>query len=121
MNAFPHQVFVYGTLKRGHRNCHYLNEAKFIGRFVTEALYSMYCFDSYPAVCLQGYHAIQGEVFRVNDEQFRLLDELEQYPDYYQRVEIPTEFGVAWMYVVQSELCRGRLLLSGDWQAANKR
>ena len=117
--ALRHRVFVYGTLKRGQRNYHYLQGAEFVGRFVTDAIYSMYSFDTYPAVCLQGRHAIHGEVFKINDEQFGLLDELEHYPDYYQRVEIPTRFGDAWMYVVARELCRERPLVVGDWKPAS--
>ena len=110
-----HRVFVYGTLKRGQRNCHYLRDAEYVGRFVTRPGYSMYCFDSYPAVCLGGRHAVYGEVFHVSDAQFERLDELELYPDYYQRIEIATRYGDAWMYVVTRERCRGRPLVTGDW------
>ena len=110
-----HRVFVYGTLKRGQRNDHYLREAEFVGRFITDAVYSMYCFDTYPAVCARGRHAIHGEIYHVSDTQFQRLDELELYPDYYQRIEIATRFGDAWMYIVQHELCRGRPLVPGNW------
>lgn len=110
-----HRVFVYGTLKRGQRNDHYLHKAEFAGRFITDPVYSMYCFDTYPAVCTRGSHAIHGELYHVSDEQFRLLDELELYPEYYQRIEIATHLGDAWMYIVQRELCRGRRLVPGNW------
>ena len=109
------RVFVYGTLKRGQRNSHYLRGAEFIGRFKTAAEYSMYEFDDYPAVCLQGRHAIHGEIYHVSDRQFQLLDELEWYPRFYQRIEIPTHYGDAWMYILQRELCHGRKLLQGRW------
>ena len=115
MKGFPHRVFVYGTLKRGQRNDHYLHAAEFIGHFTTTSVYSMYVFDDYPAVCLQGRHAIFGEVYHVSDEQFGLLDELEWYPDFYQRIEIPTDFGVAWMYIVRDKLCRGKRQITGIW------
>ena len=108
-------VFVYGTLKRGQRNSHYLDEALFIGEFITGTAYSMYQFDDYPAVCLDGRHAIQGEVFQLDDELFRALDELERYPDFYQRIEIDTHYGYAWMYIVTRQLCRGRQMLEGSW------
>ena len=108
-------VFVYGTLKRGQRNFHYLRESLFVGEFTTEDIYSMYQFDNYPAVCVNGPHAIQGEVFQIDDEQFRALDELELYPDYYQRIVIDTHYGQAWMYIVRAELCQDRPRLSGIW------
>ena len=112
-----HRVFVYGTLKRGQRNFHYLRDSEFVAEFITEAVYSMHSFDTYPAVCLPGQHAIHGEIYHVSDAQFQQLDELDSYPDYYQRIEIPTHHGDAWMYIVESELCRGRPLLTGCWPA----
>jgi len=109
------RVFVYGTLKLGQRNDHFLREAKYVGRFTTEACYSMYEFGGYPAVCLDGRHAIEGEVYHVDNGQFGELDDLEWYPRFYQRIEISTRYGQAWMYIVQPELCRGKELLAGRW------
>jgi len=109
------RIFVYGTLKSGQRNAHYLRGARFYGLHVTAGVYSMYEFEDYPAVCLQGLHAISGEVYGVDDRQFRALDELEWYPRLYQRIEIPTAWGDAWMYIVDPGLCRGKRLLDGSW------
>lgn len=109
------RVFVYGTLKRGQRNFHYLEEAQFVGEFTTEAAYSIYLIDDYPAVCLDGGQAVQGEVYLVDDVQLRSLDRLEWYPEYYQRIEIETDYGLAWIYIVKYELCHGRPLLPGSW------
>ena len=109
------RVFVYGTLKRGQRNFAFLRGSKFYGRHVTESIYSMYEFENYPAVCRDGIHSISGEVYGVSDRRFRTLDVLEWYPRMYQRIEIPTAWGKAWMYVVKSELCHGRTLLDGTW------
>ena len=75
----------------------------------------MYAFDDYPAVCEQGLHTIHGEIYHVTDTQFRLLGELERYPNFYQRIVIPTHYGDAWMYIVNVELCQGKELLSGNW------
>jgi gamma-glutamylcyclotransferase (GGCT)/AIG2-like uncharacterized protein YtfP len=115
MSGFTNRVFVYGTLKRGQRNDHYLHAAEFVGHFTTTSSYSMFVFDDYPAVCLHGRHPIRGEIYHVSDEQFRLLDELEWYPDFYQRIEIPTDFGDAWMYIVRRHLCRGKQQIEGVW------
>jgi gamma-glutamylaminecyclotransferase len=115
MRGCTNRVFVYGTLKRGQRNDHYLHAAEFVGHFTTTSIYSMFVFDDYPAVSLHGRHAIRGEIYHVSDDQFRLLDELEWYPDFYQRIEIPTDFGDAWMYVVGHELCRGKQQIAGVW------
>ncbi len=111
-----YRVFVYGTLKNGQRNAHFLQGARFMGAHVTEQLYSMYEFGTFPAVCPDGEHAIHGEVYLVSGRQFKLLDELEWYPHFYQRIEIPTRHGAAWMYIVRSELCRGKRQLAGRWR-----
>ena len=109
------RVFVYGTLKRGQRNFPFLQAAEFVGTFSTESIFSMVAFGDYPAVCEQGRHAIDGEIYHVSDTQFRLLDELERYPDLYQRIVIPTHYGDAWMYIVKEDLCLGKELLPGNW------
>lgn len=109
------RVFVYGTLKRGRRNFHFLRDAEFVGEFVTREIYSMFEFEDYPAVCLDGSHAISGEIYHVTDAEFRMLDDLEWYPHFYQRVEIPTPFGNSWMYIVRAELCVGKKKISGVW------
>ena len=62
-----------------------------------------------------GHDAISGEIYRVNSQQFQMLDELEWYPRYYQRIEIATDYGRAWMYIVKAELCRGKKRLGGSW------
>ena len=110
------RVFVYGTLKRGQRNFHFLEQTEFVGSFSTPGIYSMYDFEGFPAVCVDGEHAIEGEVFDVSDAQFRMLDELEWYPHFYQRIEIPTVYGDAWMYIVKLELCKGKKQLDGNWR-----
>ena len=109
------RVFVYGTLKRGQRNFSFLRGAKFYGHHVTESIFSMYEFNDYPAVCRDGMHAIVGEVYGIDNRRFRTLDDLEWYPRFYQRIEIPTVWGDAWMYIVKPDLCRGRRLLDGIW------
>ena len=109
------RVFVYGTLKRGQRNFYYLRAAEFVGTFSTDPIFSMVAFDDYPAVCEQGRHTIHGEIYHISDPQFRLLDELERYPDYYQRIVIPTDYGDAWMYIVKVELCQGKEMIPGSW------
>lgn len=109
------QVFVYGTLKRGQRNHHYLAQADYVGLHLTDKCFSMYAFDDYPAVTQRGNNAVSGEVYRVNSQQLQMLDELELCPRFYQRIEIATDYGRAWMYIVEAELCRDKKQLNGSW------
>lgn len=109
------RVFVYGTLKRGQRNAHFMHGARYLGQHVTKKMFSMYSFGDFPAVCERGQHAIAGEVYQVDARQFRRLDDLEWYPHFYQRIEISTNWGNAWMYVVRLKLCQGKKQLVGNW------
>lgn len=84
-------VFVYGTLKRGHYNHKCLQGSEFIGEAQS--------IDSYPMVCSNGTYPyliekagegfqIWGEVFRIDQGFLRILDRLEDCPDYYYRQAI---------------------------------
>ncbi len=109
------QLFVYGTLKRGFQNAFHLNGANYLGEYTTSAEYSMYDFGGYPAVSLDGDCPIAGEVYGINPDLLAVTDRLEWYPDYYQRVTIETTYGEAWMYVVESNLCTGKIRIQGTW------
>jgi gamma-glutamylcyclotransferase (GGCT)/AIG2-like uncharacterized protein YtfP len=112
-------LFVYGTLKIGFRNQTYLHDAIFLGEFTTQERYSMYDFETYPAVTGQGNDAIFGEVYQITSNHLAATDALECYPDYYQRISILTPFGDAWMYIVEQSLCLDKPKLSGNWQTIN--
>jgi len=96
------KVFVYGTLKQGNRTRgmqHFGGEAEFMGNAVTsDAAYSMYDLGAFPAVVLGGKNKISGEVFKVDDDVLSVLDQIEGYPEFYQRKEIKTTLGTAWIY-----------------------
>ena len=109
------KLFVYGTLKRGFHNAYYLRDARFLGEFTTDPVYSMYHFGSYPAVSEFGRTAITGEVYEISTLQLASIDRLEWYPDFYQRLVIETSFGEAWMYVVSDQLCVEKITTNGSW------
>jgi len=87
-------VFVYGTLKRGQPNHHWLSTVenghqKFLGEGVS--------LNSFPLVIASRYNIpylidkpgvgknICGELYEVDDKMLAKLDELEDHPNYYQR------------------------------------
>ena len=109
------RVFVYGTLKQGFHNAFYLQNARFLGEFVTDPVYSMYNFGTYPAVSELGKTAIKGEVYEISQAQLESIDRLEWCPEFYQRVMIQTSFGEAWMYVVSEQLCVDKINIAGNW------
>lgn len=72
-------LFVYGTLRQGENNHHYLKEAKRLaaqawvyGRLIDTGL-------GYPALLLPGPDRVYGELYRVPDRLLPVIDELEDY------------------------------------------
>src|SRR5438094_10527046 len=83
-------LFVYGTLKRGLRNNHFLAGQKFLGEARTVPRYRLY--DGGPHPCLvedsQGGVAVRGEIWHVDEDTLTRLDELEDAPRLFARCPI---------------------------------
>lgn len=83
-------LFVYGTLKRGFTNNSLLDGQEFIRQATTLPFYRLH--DSGPYPCLvkvsQNGNAIQGELWKVNDELIPTLDALEGSPELFARQEV---------------------------------
>ncbi len=73
------RVFVYGTLKRGCLNHHYLAGQKFIGETRTAPGYTLYALGDYPGMVrsTDASHHVLGEVWTVDAACLAALDELE--------------------------------------------
>lgn len=106
------KLFVYGTLKLGYCNHRVLGDAVFLGNFTTDSVYSMYDLGSYPSVSLEGTTAIVGEVYEISD--LTSVDMLEGYPTFYNRSEIETDFGLAWIYHYLP--MHGDIIANGFWK-----
>ena len=109
-------VFVYGSLKVGHYNHGLLSSAAFISTHITEPHFTLLDLGEYPAVLCQGDTCIHGEIYSVDATTFIALDELEDYPDMYDRILIPTEFGEAWMYTLAQQDNNYPVIASGIWE-----
>ncbi len=98
------QVFVYGTLMRGQRHADYLASSRFLGARTSPPRYRLVLIDYYPAMVAGGSRAIHGELYVVSAETMRMLDELEEHPEVYQRAQIVLQEGErAWCYLLPSE------------------
>ena len=98
-------VFVYGTLKGGNkiRGLHSTNGADFVGSATTtEAAFDLSSLGHFPAAELHGEYRIKGEVWSVDDDTMQQLDRIEGYPDFYNRAEVMTTRGKAWMYYIDN-------------------
>ena len=76
-------MFVYGTLKRGHGNHHWLAGAPFLGE---AALPDVVLHDLGPfPMAVPGEGRVWGEVYAVDAAGLARLDRLESYPRLYDR------------------------------------
>jgi len=83
-----YKLFVYGTLKRGLSNHHYLAGARYLGEATT--------FEAYPLVAPKIWYPylidapgegerVKGELYEIDLPTLKRIDRLEEYPRYYTR------------------------------------
>lgn len=109
-----HLVFVYGTLRKGECNHHFLENSQFLGGCQSAQDYRLYDLGAYPAVSA-GNQAINGEVYLIDEVTLQALDKLEDVPVEYRRETIETPFGQAWIYLYQDSSKLVQEIESGDW------
>lgn len=94
-------LFVYGTLKRGHRNHRLLADQEFVAEATTVPKYRVYDLGPYPGLARDGASglAVSGEVFAVTECALAELDDFEGVPTLFvrERVEIDG-YGEVWAY-----------------------
>jgi gamma-glutamylcyclotransferase (GGCT)/AIG2-like uncharacterized protein YtfP len=91
-------VFVYGTLKRGHGNHHWMAGAAFLGeaRLPGAVLHDLGPFP----MAIRGDGVVWGEVYGIDANVLSRLDGLEGYPRLYERHVMALADGRrAWVYL----------------------
>jgi gamma-glutamylcyclotransferase (GGCT)/AIG2-like uncharacterized protein YtfP len=78
-------VLVFGSLKRGFRNHHFLATSRFTGSGTTRREFDLLDLGYFPAAIKPGTFAIQGEVFMVDQKTLRRLDLFQSNGTFYQR------------------------------------
>jgi len=74
-----HNIFVYGTLKRGGSNHRRMAGQQFVAAAHTKPIYRIYAIGDYPAMvdAPQDGCSIEGEIWAVDNECLARLDRLE--------------------------------------------
>jgi gamma-glutamylaminecyclotransferase len=89
-------LFLYGTLKRGHKNHYLLSGQRSLGEAATEPRYRLYDLGPYPGL-VEGAAsglAVTGELWEVDAVCLANLDEFEGVPALYVREQVAMQ-GVA--------------------------
>lgn len=133
-------VFVYGSLRRGLQNHHKLESALYKGEWYTKNYYYMTGMKSgaYPYVTSVQLHEDQsptkvyGELYMIDEDLLKILDELEGHPTQYMRQTIDivnnrNECVNAYMYILENKELQEGIRLNfkrrfvpvndGDWVA----
>ncbi|CAI5638299.1 unnamed protein product [Oreochromis niloticus] len=94
------RVFVYGTLKKGQPNYYRVIDSN---NGKAEYLGSAFTIQKYPLVITTEYnipfllnipgqgHRVHGEIYKVDDQMLKFLDDFESVPTWYQRTVVQLE------------------------------
>ena len=110
-------VAVYGSLRKGKGNHRILDNdrTEYLGTTRVSG-FDMYNMGSFPFIT-DGGGEITVEVYRVTDSTTAYrLDALEGYPSFYNRKQVQTEYGLAWIYFINDfDVSRYQPVPDGDW------
>jgi gamma-glutamylcyclotransferase (GGCT)/AIG2-like uncharacterized protein YtfP len=120
-------LFVYGSLKKGFCNYHYMKNAKFLNKCRTKDKFTMFNLGEYPAISEEPSYQIEGELYEIADDDLQTLqniDELEQYPDFYDKkiIQLDSE-EFAMVYYIRENIIRtiksASVMSEGNWKISD--
>lgn len=115
-----HEVFVYGTLRRGASNHAKLSNASFICEVTTAPKYALHHLGHFPGM-IPGNSKVKGEVWRTTGLGLAELDRFEGCPLLYDRAKVQLENGSeVWTYLFQGSVKGLPRIHSGDWLKTKK-
>lgn len=126
MSKNKYLVAVYGSLRKTMVNYqYYLSGSEYKGTFSTEPEYTLHSLQWYPGLKLNGNTSIVMEVYEIDEDTLKSLNQLEGYypgekSTFYDRIEIDTPWGKAFTYIYVNELSKDSIIDSGDWVAYKK-
>lgn len=111
----PHLVFVYGTLKAGQPNHHWLAQALALGEATLPGAV-LHDLGPFP-MAISGEGRVLGELYAVDDDALAQLDRLEGVPRLYERQQRRlTDGRLAWVYLGrQRQVRHSAALPQGLW------
>ena len=117
----PYRLAVYGTLKKGFGNHHFLRNAVFEGTYELQG-YDMYSLGCFPGI-KKGEGTITIEVYHIDEDMLENIDMLEGYDreegarSFYLRREINIQGMPTFIYIFNHSLGANPMLVeSGNWE-----
>ena len=112
-------LFVYGSLMKGEVSNYLLDTSIYCGRFLLNG-YSMYNLGWYPGIVKKNYETVQGEVYFINEDTHRRLNEYEGSMYSFEKVNVESEYGDlrAYCYVYKGSI-RGKEMIRTRWHEKN--
>jgi len=113
-------IFVYGTLKRGLSNSHYLRGQTFVSEARTQPIYRLVNCGGYPGMYpSESGVSVLGEIWEVDEEARKQLDILEDVAvGLYELVPVelltPTDQSEVWTYLYRWSIA-GKLDAGDNW------
>lgn len=110
-------VFVYGTLRPGEYNFRLMDGRCEVKGEATLPDAVLYHLGGYPGLKLkEGAGIVTGTFCTITDETLpKRLDQLEGYPNLYDRKEVMTSLGKAWVYIYNYDVDKASVIASGNW------
>lgn len=111
-------VLAYGSLKKNQGNHQWMKAAG--GKYIADITIngSMFNYGYYPVIDINTGDTIHCELYEV--ESLAPLDRLESYPGFYDRSQVDTPYGLAWVYHIPEKdkdtLKRLPKIESGIWE-----
>jgi len=115
-------IFVYGTLRLGEGNSHFLRNSVLDNKLHKLSGHDMHevC-SSFPGI-VEGSGDVYGELAYVDESTLQMLDMLEGVPDFYDRKEVYLDGYIrAYAYVLPIEYSIRPKIHGGDWVKHRKR
>lgn len=109
------KVAVYGSLRQGMGNHRVLGDSPLLGQARVSG-FEMFSLGGFPFV-RHGEGDITIEVYEVNEHTSMRVDMLEGYPLFYNREQIDTPYGQAWIYFIDRQETTSPPVTHGDWVA----
>lgn len=95
MNNDLKRVAVYGSLRKGMYNHVLINNAKFVEKYTETLPFRMIGLGAFPAlVSSNENHKVVIETYDLNPEEYRNVEYLEGYPDFYDKYQFKDKNGV---------------------------